>query len=238
MLYFLNPYFVVWLIFSFLFAFCFYSQHQAIDLKFSRCSRIKKCRIRERGKQSGKDNICIHKCFLDKFVIKRTKNSAAKSTHKKLDEKIIWTFQFVFPFRRNKNLRCKWRNLQRKQSARKRFYRWTDEYFLKFKWLIKIRDEKLCCKFVFSLELYIKLETWSFRGAGLGMMKASTKNISRDTSFKEEYSKNKISRDKLVILQQFLQRRPTENLQQTECECIRAAKLVSLVTCDILTRYQ
>ena len=64
---------------------------QAIDLKFSRCSRIKKCRIRERGKQSGKDNICIriHKYFLDKFVIKRTKNSAAKSTHKKLDEKII-----------------------------------------------------------------------------------------------------------------------------------------------------
>ena len=93
-------------------------------------------------------------------------------------------------------------------------------------------------KFFFSLELYIKLKTWSFRGAGLGMMKASTKNISRDTSFKEEYSKNKISRDKLVILQQFLQRRPTENLKQTECECIRAAKLVSLVTCDILTRYQ
>jgi hypothetical protein len=46
--------------------------------------------------------------FLDKFVIKRTKTSATKSPQLKLDEKIIWTFQFVFPLRRNKHLRCKW----------------------------------------------------------------------------------------------------------------------------------
>ena len=92
---------------------------------------------------------------------------------------------------------------------------------------------------VFSLELYIKLETWSFRGAGLGMISRLQRRIFHETrALEKNISKNKISRDKLVILQQFLQRRLTENLKQTECESIRAAKLVSLVTCDILTRYQ
>ena len=170
---------------------------------------------------------------MDKFVIKRTKIPAAKSPNKKLGEEIIWMFQYVFPFIKNKHLYCKWQNLQQKQSACKWFYHLTNEYLLRFKWLIKINDEKMYCKICFQLGALHKTQN----------LELSRSWIGNDQGF-EYFTRHYLQRIRFhktssLFSSSFFkedQRRmwTKQNVNDFELQSLLSG---FAVTCDILTRY-
>ena len=147
-------------------------------------------------------------------------------------KKRMLTFPFVFPSRRNKHLRCKWRNVQRKQSARKWFYRWTDKYFLKFKWLITISDEKLYCESCFQFGALHKTQN----------LELSRGWIRNDQGFNEEYfTRHELQRiifHKTSSLFSSGFFKDDQRRIWTKRNELQSLLSGSAVTCDVLTRYQ
>ena len=85
---------------------------------------------------------------MDKFVIKCTKPSKAqtpspkKNSPKKVSEYASTvSTKSTLPVQVNSPTKDKG-----KQSARKRYYRWTDQYLIQYNWLIKKSDGKIYCK--------------------------------------------------------------------------------------------
>ena len=76
---------------------------------------------------------------MDKFVIKRTKPSKAKtpSPKKKSPEKVYGCASIVSTKSTSPTQH------KGKQSVRKRYYRWTDHYLIQYNWLIKKSDGKI-----------------------------------------------------------------------------------------------
>ena len=121
---------------------------------------------------------------MDKLVIKRTKTSAAKSPEKKMCDKNNLNVSVCVSVSKEQAppLQVTKSPTKQKQSARKQFIvGQTNTYLNSSDWSRKA-TRNCIVKLVFSLELYIKLKTSSFRGAGLGMIKASKNSISQATS--------------------------------------------------------